>query len=65
MNLAAAAFALGCLGAGGWSLDEGFDTQFSDWWGLIAVLVIGVGGTLALLAAFWRPPAPAKPAEAA
>jgi putative oxidoreductase len=65
MNLAAAAFAIGCLGAGEWSLDEAFDTHFSDWWGLIAVLVIGVGGTIALLATFWRPPAPAKQAEAA
>jgi len=63
MNLAAAAFALGCLGAGQWSLDNAFNTEFSDWWGLIAVLIVGVGGCAALLATFWRPPKP-EPATA-
>lgn len=63
MNLAAAAFAIGCLGAGEWSLDEAFDTHLSDWWGLVAVVVIGVGGTVGLLATFWRPPRP-EPATA-
>ena len=63
MNLAAAAFAIGCLGAGKWSLDEAFDTHLSDWWGLVAVVVIGVGGTAGLLATLWRPPRP-EPATA-
>jgi putative oxidoreductase len=63
MNLSAAAFALGCLGAGQWSLDNAFNTEFSDWWGLIAVLIVGVGGCAALLVTFWRPPKP-EPATA-
>jgi putative oxidoreductase len=63
MNLAAAAFALGCLGAGQWSLDNAFNTEFSDWWGLITVLIVGVGGCAALLVTFWRPPKP-EPATA-
>jgi putative oxidoreductase len=62
MNLAAACFALGCLGAGEWSLDNAFDIEFKDWAGLIITLVVGVGGTIGLLAVFWRPPKPA-PAE--
>jgi hypothetical protein len=53
---------LGCLGAGEWSLDNAFDIEFKDWAGLIITLVVGVGGTIGLLAVFWRPPKPA-PAE--
>jgi putative oxidoreductase len=64
-NLAVACFAIACIGAGEWSLDNAFDITFDDWWGLIAALVIGVGGTAALLVTFWRPPAPAKDAAAA
>jgi putative oxidoreductase len=63
MNLAAACFAIGCLGAGEWSLDNAFDIKFDDWAGLIITLVVGVGGALGLLVVFWRPPKPA-PAEA-
>jgi putative oxidoreductase len=63
MNLAAANFALGCIGAGEWSLDNALDITFEDWWGLVAVLVVGVGGTAALLSTFWRPPKP-EPASA-
>lgn len=59
MNLIAACVAIGCLGAGRWSLDHAFKIHFSGWWGLIWVLVIGVGGAASLLAVFWRPPAPA------
>ena len=64
-NLAVACFAIACLGAGEWSLDNAFDITFDDWWGLISALVIGVGGTALLLATFWRPPTPAKDAAAA
>jgi putative oxidoreductase len=64
-NLAVACFAIACIGAGEWSLDNAFDITFNDWWGLIAALVIGVGGTAVLLITFWRPPAPAKDAAAA
>ena len=28
------------------------------WWGLVAAVVIGFGGTVGLLATFWRPPRP-------
>ena len=62
LNLAIACFAIACLGAGKWSLDNAFDINFNHWWGLILALIVGVGGTVALLATFWRPPAP-KPAE--
>ena len=61
MNLNAACVAIGCLGAGRWSLDNAISFQLHGWGGLIAVLVIGVGGAGTLLAVFWRPPAPAPP----
>ena len=53
--------AIACLGAGQWSIDDKIDFVLHDWWGLVWALVIGVGGTVLLLATFWRPPAP-KPA---
>ena len=59
MNLFFACLAIAFVGAGEWSLDEALDTHFSDWWGLVAGLVVGVGGTIALLVTFWRPPPPA------
>jgi putative oxidoreductase len=59
MNLFVACIALACLGAGEWSLDEALDTHFSDWWGLVTGLVVGVGGAVGLLVTFWRPPTPA------
>ena len=59
MNLIAACVAIGCLGPGRWSLDNAVDFQLHGWCGLIVALVIGVGGAAALLAVFWRPPAPA------
>ena len=59
MNLLAACVAIGCVGPGRWSLDNAIGFHPGGWWGLGIVLVIGVGGTVALLAVFWRPPAPA------
>jgi putative oxidoreductase len=60
-NLAFASLAIGCLGAGQWSLDNAIDFTPHDWWGLIITLIIGVGGSAALLVTFWRPePRPAK-----
>jgi putative oxidoreductase len=56
MNLAVACFAIACLGAGEWSLDDALGTHFDGWWGLATALVVGVGGTAALLVTFWRPP---------
>lgn len=61
MNLIAASFAVGCLGAGRWSLDNAADIHFSGWHGFLVAIVIGLGGAVSLLAVFWRPPAP-KPA---
>jgi putative oxidoreductase len=61
LNLAVACIAIACLGAGQWSIDDKIDFVLHDWWGLIWALLIGVGGTVLLLATFWRPPAP-KPA---
>ena len=61
-SIAVAAFCIATMGPGEWSLDHAFDIEFDDWWGLIAALVIGVGGTVALLATFWRPPKP-EPAQ--
>jgi putative oxidoreductase len=62
-NLAAACFAIACLGAGEWSVDDAVGFDLDGWWGLVSALVIGVGGTVALLATFWRPPRP-EPAQA-
>jgi putative oxidoreductase len=56
-NLAFASLAIGCLGAGRWSLDNAINYTPHGWRGLIGVLVIGVGGSAALLVTFWRPPA--------
>lgn len=58
MNLTAACFAIAALGPGEWSVDDAIGFDLSDWWGLISALVIGVGGTLALLGVFWRPAKP-------
>jgi putative oxidoreductase len=58
MNLVAALFALACVGPGRWSLDNAIDYRAHGWWGLIIVLVVGVGGATATLLTFWRPPAP-------
>jgi len=58
MNLSAACFAIACLGAGQWSLDNALDIEFDDWLGLLCALVVGIGGTAALLLVFWRPPKP-------
>jgi putative oxidoreductase len=48
--------AIGALGAGRWSLDHAFDTEFTGWWGFTVAAVGGIGGALLLLLTFWRPP---------
>jgi|1186.fasta_scaffold25459_2 putative oxidoreductase len=60
-NLIAMCFAIACVGPGRWSLDNAIDFQLHGWWGFVTALVVGFGGTAALLAVFWRPPAPAPP----
>jgi putative oxidoreductase len=62
MNLCAACFAIACLGAGKWSLDNAISFAPSGWKSFAIAAVIGLGGAASLLAVFWRPPAP-KPAE--
>ncbi len=60
MTLIAAGFLLSTVGAGQWSLDDAFDIfQPPGAAGLWIALVGGFGGAAALLAGFWRPPAPA------
>jgi len=59
-NLAFASLAIGALGPGKWSLDHAINFAPHGWKGLAGTLVIGVGGSAALLATFWRPPARAE-----
>ncbi|MEZ5216730.1 MAG: DoxX family protein [Ilumatobacteraceae bacterium] len=54
-SIAAAALAIGTIGAGRWSLDEAFDLHASGWTGFLVALLVGVGGAVAQLAAFYRP----------
>jgi putative oxidoreductase len=56
MTLAVCGLAIGALGAGRWSLDHAFDIEFTGWWGFGVAAVGGIGGALALLLVFWRPP---------
>ena len=60
-TLAVFALALGALGPGEWALDNAFDLGFSFEPGkaLAVAAVIGIGGTVAYLATFWRPTRPA------
>jgi len=50
-----AAFAIGAIGAGEWSLDHAFDIHFNGWVGTVVTAAVGIGGGLAQLAAFYRP----------
>jgi putative oxidoreductase len=56
-----AAFAVGGLGAGRWSLDNaiglGTNGYVDGWWGAIVAAVVGLGGAALQLAVFFRPPA--------
>jgi putative oxidoreductase len=57
MTLSAVSFAMAILGGGRWSLDHLFDLDgLAGTTGLVIALVVGVGGTAALLAVCWRPP---------
>ena len=49
------AVAIGTVGAGEWSLDDALDIHQNGWAGLVTTLLIGVGGTVALLGTCWRP----------
>jgi len=65
MNLTVAGFALGVLGAGEWSLDELLGITWTPATRFTVTTVAGIGGALALLAVFWRPPEPETPADEA
>jgi putative oxidoreductase len=56
------AFALGTIGPGEWSLDNAIGIEVDGWWGALVAGLLGVGGGVAFLAAFWRPPAKTAPA---
>ncbi|MFM7535066.1 MAG: DoxX family protein [Acidimicrobiales bacterium] len=61
--LAVVGFAVGAIGAGQWSLDAAFgiveDGYVDGWWGALVAGVLGVGGGIAQMAVFYRPPAKA------
>jgi putative oxidoreductase len=58
LTVAVLCIALGTLGPGQWSLDDAFDFTFpfDPEKSLIITAIVGIGGTAAFLAAFWRPP---------
>jgi putative oxidoreductase len=58
VTVAVLSLALGALGPGNWSLDHafGFSFPFETGTALLISAVVGIGGTAAFLAAFWRPP---------
>jgi putative oxidoreductase len=58
LSIAVLSIALGTLGPGKWSLDHAFDFEFpfDPKKALIITAIVGLGGTAAFLAAFWRPP---------
>lgn len=58
-TIAVLAIALGGLGPGSWSIDDAleFDFVFEPGTALPLTAIVGIGGTVAFLGAFWRPPA--------
>jgi putative oxidoreductase len=58
LTLLLAGFAIAGIGAFEWSIDDSIDsTWLYGWKGLLVAAVAGVGGAVALLAVYWRPPA--------
>jgi putative oxidoreductase len=55
--LAVAALVVATLGPGEWSLDKalGITDDLAGWSGFWLALILGVGGAILQLAAFWRP----------
>jgi putative oxidoreductase len=64
-TVAVLSIALGALGPGEWSLDHAFDLSFpfEPATALAISAIVGIGGTVAFLAAFWRPPKKADTAK--
>ena len=61
-TVAVLCIALGGIGPGTWSLDDAFKISFPFEPGkaFLITLIVGVGGTVAFLATFWRPPVKAS-----
>ena len=58
LTLVLTGLAIAAIGAGEWSIDNSIDsTWLWGWKGLAIGAVAGIGGGIALLAVFWRPPA--------
>ncbi len=57
-TLAILSLALGTLSPGTWSLDDvfGFSFPFDPGKALAVTAIVGIGGTIAYLLTFWRPP---------
>ena len=54
--IAVAAFAVGAIGAGDWSIDHAIGLDVDNWWGALVAGLLGIGSGAATLAVFWRPP---------
>ena len=58
LTLLLTGLAIAAIGAGKWSIDHSIDSSWLwGWKGLTVGGVAGIGGAVALLAVFWRPPA--------
>ena len=58
LTLLLTGLALGGIGAGEWSIDDAINSSWLlGWKGMLITAVAGIGGGIALLAVFWRPPA--------
>lgn len=55
-SIAVAAFAIGTIGPGHWSLDHAIDLHFHDWSGMIIAGAVGIGSAALQLATCYRPP---------
>jgi putative oxidoreductase len=64
LTVAVLSITLGTLGPGKWSLDHAFDLAFpfDPKKALIVTAVVGIGGAVLFLLAFWRPPKKDQPA---
>jgi putative oxidoreductase len=54
--IAAAAFAVGAIGAGDWSIDHAIGIDVDNWWGALVAGLLGIGSGVVTLAVFWRRP---------
>lgn len=55
-SIIAAAFAIGAMGAGEWSLDHAFEIEFTQWSGALIAGGVGIVGAALQLASSYRPP---------